>query len=85
MEKQQFKRNNGGIWESKDKNKETYFSGSVELDGQNYKFKAFKNKNKKPGERTPDYQIFLDEAPVEKKRELDRTPIKRSDDESIPF
>lgn len=85
MEKKQYKKNNGGIWETKGREGETFFSGSIDLDGNSYKFKAYKNKFKKPGERTPDYQIYLDEAPKESYIAYDKTPIKRSDDSDIPF
>lgn len=88
-------KNTGGLWKNKDSKGEDYFSGSFDVDGKSVRIKVFPNTFKKPGDRSPDYRIMLDDgaipAPkmtVDNKASKTKTQSVRvevDDEDSIPF
>jgi hypothetical protein len=64
----------GGLWINESKDNTKYISGSW---GPTLKVLIFKNKNKRPDSKDPDYTMFL--APVESKEKSEPK------DESEPF
>lgn len=52
----------GGLWRYKNqKTGDTFFAGSIEIDGRKVRLICFKNNHKQPGEKTPDYRIYESE------------------------
>ena len=69
----------GGLWISKDKNGNEYFSGDYT---NNSKILIYKNTFKKEGSNEPDYNFYA--APKKKKEEPEQKK-KESDNEEVPF
>lgn len=87
-------KNTGGLWKNKDSKGSEYFSGSFDVDGKSVRIKVFPNTFKKPGDRSPDYRIMLDDgsAPAPKmalNKSVQKTkskPVQVEEDNSdIPF
>lgn len=49
------RKNNAAMWIKQDKNGNSYFNLSVEVDGKKYRFNVFKN-NKKENDKHPDFK-----------------------------
>ena len=71
-------KNIGALW-LKEGAKGKYFSGNVEINGQKTNIVVFKNTLKQPGEKTPDYRIFLQQERGE------RSEPRQDDSDGTPF
>lgn len=85
-------KNTGGLWKNKDSKGEDYFSGSFDVDGKVVRIKVFANTFKKPGDRSPDYRIMLDDGAIPAPKMVSGTQVKpkpvqviENDEDSIPF
>ena len=61
----------GGLWQNKDKNGNTYFSGKV----NDQKIIIFKNKQKQEGETYPDWIVYESESKKEEKQKEEDPPF----------
>ena len=76
-------KNIGALW-LKEGAKGKYFSGNVEINGQKTNIVIFRNTLKQPGEKTPDYRIFL-QQPREDIPEAAPRASAHGDDSDLPF
>jgi uncharacterized protein (DUF736 family) len=58
MEKQREK-SIGGLWKKTSKAGKNYIWGKLECNGKTQEFVGFKNERKQPGEKTPDFRLFV--------------------------
>ncbi len=77
-------KNAGGLWLRKGK-KGPFLSGSFQPEGREgpkYSFMAFKNTDKEPGSKHPDYKIVVteDDEPTQQNR-----GYQQPDDDPSPF
>jgi len=90
MSEEAEKKDVGAVWIKTSKKKTKYLGMSINIDGINYNFVAFKNHKKKPSH--PDYRIFPSETqnksvkndpdPINNDNDFDDQPMP---DEAFPF
>jgi hypothetical protein len=90
------KKDIGGLWLRKSQAGVSYFSGSITINGGKQDIVIFKNTYKKPEEKTPDYKIYLSEAPKQQnpteknssakpEAELKDLSVETIEEDEIPF
>lgn len=80
-------RNAGGMWIREGK-KGKFLSGSFQPEGRNgvtFKFMAFKNTDRVPGSKHPDYKIVMTEDDEERPRDEQTSRQRAQDEDSEPF
>ena len=80
----------GGLWLKTGKDGRKFFSGEVELEGRGgprVRLFVFKNEEKEPGSKQPDYRIMRgdDEPKPQPKAEPVIQRGREIDDEDLPF
>jgi hypothetical protein len=89
----------GALWEKTTKAGVTFLSGEVDINGKKTRVTCFQNTYKKPGEKSPDWRIFVDdwepgqrsEAPAKPQEERHarphdvEIPVPTYDEDEIVF
>jgi uncharacterized protein (DUF736 family) len=94
--KPQKKEDIGALWERKSAGGNSYLSGNIKINDEKYDIVVFSNSYKKPGEKAPDFRIYLSEKlkdqPQDKGGFLSSTKKTQAEnsqredlDEEIPF
>lgn len=86
MPEQQQEKSIGGFWRKEGKAGVRYWSGTLELEGQDkVAVVAFVNDRKQPGENTPDIRLYRARPRPEQPAPQEEVPTIQIDQSDIPF